>query len=292
MICEMYSFTIGTDPSLSADGRYLAFTASSSVPDDEDPQGGPPEQTVYRYDRLSRTYLKVSVLPRLVDEFRLARAFRPSIRNTGRYVAFSGFLYSDRIPSNPRFRLRIYVRDLVTGTTELVNVRPNGEIGPDSFPLHAAISGDGRYVAFSDFAMLIADDLFRRYIFVYDRLARVTRRASEHSLRPGVAGADTHPAISADGKAVTFTSSSSSYAAQDFNGTTDVFVYVGRRRFDVDINGERRMENLDVFAAVGARSALVTATEVEVTDGRVDILFRHRLQNPMVSAVEIVEEYR
>jgi hypothetical protein len=66
---------------------------------------------------------------------------------------------------------------------------------------------------------------------------------------------------------------------------------VGRRRFDVQIEGLTRFANVDVFAEAGAQTALVKFADVQVTDGHLDIKFLHRNQNPIIDAIEIVEQF-
>ena len=72
--------------------------------------------------------------------------------------------------------------------------------------------------------------------------------------------------------------------AENFSGA----FAVGARVFDVDVEGVRRFEDIDVFAAVGARAALVRSATVDVADGQINILFRHQTENPMVYAIEII----
>jgi hypothetical protein len=63
---------------------------------------------------------------------------------------------------------------------------------------------------------------------------------------------------------------------------------VGIRTFDVDMEGTLRFDNVDIFSEVGARAALVKSTDVTVTDGQLNILFRHQLQNPSIDAIEVI----
>lgn len=62
---------------------------------------------------------------------------------------------------------------------------------------------------------------------------------------------------------------------------------VGIRVFDVLMEGAMALDNLDVFAQVGANKALVTATPVTVADGKLTIDFIHVIQNPNISGIEI-----
>jgi hypothetical protein len=67
---------------------------------------------------------------------------------------------------------------------------------------------------------------------------------------------------------------------------------VGRRQFDVQINGLTRFQNIDVFGEAGAQTALVKFADVQVTDGHLDIKFLHRNQSPIIDAIEVVEQFR
>ena len=62
---------------------------------------------------------------------------------------------------------------------------------------------------------------------------------------------------------------------------------VGSRDFDVDIEGENKLNNLDIFALVGAETALVRMYDVEITDGFISIEMDARIDRPKLSAIEI-----
>ncbi len=62
----------------------------------------------------------------------------------------------------------------------------------------------------------------------------------------------------------------------------------GKRVFDVKLEGEKVIENLDIFAEVGQNKALdYTFQNVEVGDGRLDIDFVHRVEYPSIAAISI-----
>ncbi|MFC1648708.1 malectin domain-containing carbohydrate-binding protein [Nanoarchaeota archaeon] len=63
----------------------------------------------------------------------------------------------------------------------------------------------------------------------------------------------------------------------------------GIRLFDVSIEGEQVLDNYDIFNEAGARTAHVAEFETTVSDGNVEILFEHVLQNPKISAIEVIE---
>ena len=149
----------------------------------------------------------------------------PVASATGRYVAFVSEA-SNLVAGDTNRSLDIFVRDREAGTTERVSinsseVQGNGRSG-SSMP---AISADGRYVAFdSDATNLVGGDgNASGDVFVRDRVAGVTHRASI-----GLGGFEGNaqsfaPSISADGTVVAFSSDADNLVPDDNNGHADVF---------------------------------------------------------------------
>ncbi|HYS93416.1 MAG TPA: hypothetical protein VEL48_08295, partial [Candidatus Acidoferrales bacterium] len=92
--------------------------------------------------------------------------------------------------------------------------------------LSAAISGDGRFVAFeSDATNLVAGDTNgKRDIFVYDMTTRATTRASVDSLGRQSNGSSFNASKSADGRFVAFESDATNLVPSDSNLKRDIFV--------------------------------------------------------------------
>lgn len=61
----------------------------------------------------------------------------------------------------------------------------------------------------------------------------------------------------------------------------------GKRVFDVNAEGTQKINDLDVFAEVGARRALVKTFNVPVEDGTLNLTFGKVIEDPMVSAIEV-----
>jgi len=125
----------------------------------------------------------------------------------------------------------IFVRDLQTGTTTRVSVSSSGAQG-DNDSFDPSISDDGRYVAFwSAASNLVAGDtytcLFNEYeascpdVFVHDRQAGTTSRVSVDSAGAQADGISVYPAISGDGRYVTFSSAATNLVAGDTNTCLD-----------------------------------------------------------------------
>ena len=122
----------------------------------------------------------------------------------GRYVTFTANY--PLLASDTNETADIYVRDRMTGDVELISVASDGGIA-DASSDPAAISGDGRHVAFlSSASNLVPDDYNgRQDVFVRDRLTQTTTLVSL-----GVSGEPVDTAmyegisLSGDGRFVTF----------------------------------------------------------------------------------------
>ena len=140
---------------ISGDGRFVAFVSSATnlIPNDADDF----EANVYVRDLSLGITELVSVGS---DGTRADVGFfdRPSISADGRYVAFS--TSTSLVPEDTRaFSLDIYLRDRLTGTTELISVNSD-EVPGDGRSEGPSVSADGRFVAFqSDSANFASPDL-------------------------------------------------------------------------------------------------------------------------------------
>ena len=63
---------------------------------------------------------------------------------------------------------------------------------------------------------------------------------------------------------------------------------VGKRVFDVLLEGQLRIDKLDIYSRVGANTALIIGLPVTVNDGQLNIAFVHGIENPKVSAIEVL----
>ncbi|MBN1343638.1 MAG: chitobiase/beta-hexosaminidase C-terminal domain-containing protein [Phycisphaerae bacterium] len=110
-------------------------------------------------------------------------------------------------------------------STRLVSVSSDGAEATGGDCVDAAISGDGRYVAFAAAANLVADDTNeQRDVFIHDRRTGQTVRISL-----GLGGAQTdgdsvYPWLSGDGRYVAFESQATNLVSGDTNDAVDIFV--------------------------------------------------------------------
>jgi len=148
-----------------------------------------------------------------------------SISADGRFVAFAqgGAPLVAGVPDSAL--THVYVRDLLDGTTEIVDVSDSGIAGT-GHALAPSISADGRFVAFESEAddLVAGDTNVASDVFVRDRAAGTTSRVSIAA--DGSEGNDSsnEPSISADGNKVAFSSYADNLVLDDWNGSGDIFV--------------------------------------------------------------------
>ena len=109
--------------------------------------------------------------------------------------------------------------EVAAQSTTRVSVSSSGAQG-NQYSEQAAISGDGRFVAFSSVAStLIANDTNNSDdIFVHDRQTGATTRVSVSTTGGDANQPSRYPDISTDGRWVVFASTSSNIVAGDANG--------------------------------------------------------------------------
>lgn len=111
-------------------------------------------------------------------------------------------------------------------TTERVSVGALGAQG-NNHSWQAAISGNGRYVAFESLASnLVGDDTNGlQDVFVHDRLTGATVRVSVAGDGTQANGLSSRPSISQTGRFIAFHSAASNLVPGDTNGRDDIFVH-------------------------------------------------------------------
>src|SRR5439155_672714 len=147
----------------------------------------------------------------------------PSISADGRFVSFTS-ASTNLVPDDTNGNIDIFVHDRQTGATERVSVSSTG-VQADHNAFESAISSDGRFVTFeSQATTLVPEDSFlEQDIFVRDRLAGTTERVSDSSTGGEADDYSQAPALSSDGRFVTFESAASNVLPNDTNGFTDIY---------------------------------------------------------------------
>jgi Tol biopolymer transport system component len=205
--------------SISADGRYVAFSsdATNLVPGDRNGV-----RDVFVRDRVNGTTVRASTNNRGIEGD--AASDNPAISANGVYVAFASAA-TNLVPADLNARRDVFVKAVAGAAIEPVSITSAGLVGngESSMP---TISGNGKYVAFVSVANdLVVNDLNGvGDVFVRDRSARTTERVSLSSAGVEANGLSVTPVISADGKYVGFASRANNLVGGDTNGLQDIFV--------------------------------------------------------------------
>src|SRR5215212_2748712 len=218
-------------PSISADGRYVAFSSWASNLSANDTG----ISDVFVRDLQAGTTREMSVGP--IWPSANGSSFAPSISADGRYVAFfSGA--SDLVSGDTNNATDVFVRDRDTDADGVFD--ESGSASTRRIKVDCAyslcgttignrvtsISADGRYVAFNlpDSNLVANDTNGVNDVFVRDRQMGTTQRESVDGSGVEANGASGSPFISTDGRYVVFSSGASNLVASDTNNATDIFV--------------------------------------------------------------------
>jgi Tol biopolymer transport system component len=145
-----------------------------------------------------------------------------TISANGRYVAFSSDA-TNLTPLNPKTRRNEFVRDLNSGTTRQVNVSSGGKAGNGDCH-KPSISANGRFVAFESKATNLVPGAVRGWqIYLRDLVKHRTTLISKSSAGKAANGTTRNAAISGDGRYVAFSSQATNLIRGDSNHTWDVF---------------------------------------------------------------------
>lgn len=212
-------------PSISSDGRYVAFVSAADnlVPEDRNSMAD-----TFLYDRLTDNITRVSIASDGTEGDNSSFSTAAAISADGRYIAFCSYA-GNLVPGgdiNGGPNPDVYLRDREVGETTRVSVASDGTQAND-WSCKPAISANGRYVAFDSFASNLVDTgpNTNMDIFIHDRLTSKTSLISQ-ALSSEVANGDSQsPSISDDGRYVAFVSTADNLVTGDANGNWDIFVH-------------------------------------------------------------------
>ncbi|MEM7335291.1 MAG: hypothetical protein AAF490_24655, partial [Chloroflexota bacterium] len=218
------------DPSVSLDGRYVAFTsyASDLVPNDNNTtsiwiRDG---LDVFLYDRQSGSLKRVSLT---YSNSEIKGNSIGGISPDGQFIVFlSNGQNIINGETNGPFKPAIYLRNWKTGEIERLTF---GIESPTAFPDNAlggiSMSEDNRYVVFeAEATNLVSNDTNGVLdVFMLDRQTGITKRISQPPAGGNGNGLSAKARISLDGSVIVFHSEASNLVPNDTNGSMDVFAY-------------------------------------------------------------------
>lgn len=191
---------VSYEPSLSPDGRYVALVSEAANLVSNDTNG---LSDVFVRDRLLGTNERLSVGP--TGDQGNGGSYSPAFSSNGRYVSFvSG---ATNLASGAPAGQSLYVRDRVTGTTEMVAA--SVEIG------RSPISDDGRFIAYATSAN----------VHVLDRVSNTIEPVAASTGGAAPNGTTRHLAMTPDGRYVAFVSYANNLVDGDTNGGSDTFIH-------------------------------------------------------------------
>lgn len=200
---------------ISGNGQVLTYTHIATS------ANGYPEVFVHHLSTGKNTRVSVTPDGKKAD----GGSNLSSISSNGRYVAFDSQA-TNLVSGDSNSVTDIFVRDLKTRKTERISLASDG-VQANADSSLAAISPDGRYVAFSSAASnLVKNDGngAAADIFVHDRNSHETTRITSSDGTESD-GQDEYPAISEGGRFVAFTSDATNLVPGDTNKMPDIFVH-------------------------------------------------------------------
>lgn len=209
-------------PSISADGRFVAFLSAAS-----DLLAGDTNSLTDIFIEDTRLGDVSLVSSGAGGEQADGESSRPAVSADGRLVAFSS-LANNLVPEDTNGKRDVFVKDMQSGTVRLVSSAPDGSSarGNSGYSV-VQISGDGRFVAFeSEAADLVPDDTNgKRDIFIRDlATGDITRVSVSAAGNEGLEDSYKSASISTDGQWIAFQSDAPNLVAGDTNGKSDIFV--------------------------------------------------------------------
>ncbi len=206
---------------VSADGRYVAFSSFATDLVDGDTNGA---QDVFVRDMVAGTTALVST----TSSGALANGGSSlsglsgarEISDDGRYVAFLSAATNLVLVGNNGWP-QVFVKDMSTGAVVRASVSNDGQTG-NAASQAPVISGNGQVVAFQSAARNLSPLSDTTQVFVRDLIASTTTLESAGA---AVVGApSTNPALSFDGRYLAFESAAALHPRDADNGTPDIFL--------------------------------------------------------------------
>ncbi len=213
--CRVYK-----GPSLSKDGRYVAFHSGGTNLVDDDTNGF---FDIFRHDRVTGETIRVSLNTQ--GEQANSECWLRDMSPDGRFIVFHSAA-TNLVPDDNNDNRDIFLHDVETGVTERISISSEGNEA-DNINDSPRVSDNGRFVTFASRASnLVDDDTNDDWdVFVRDRQVERTWRVSVNSLGEQGDSFARHPSISGNGRWITFHSVSTNLVDDDTNGERDIFLH-------------------------------------------------------------------
>jgi Tol biopolymer transport system component len=209
-------------PEISGDGRYVTFISFATNLVANDVNG---RDDVFRHDLVTGETILVSVSSAGVQQNAALIDEQVAISHDGDRIVFTSEatnLVAQPVTSGVS---QVYVREVSTGTTRLVSMRPPGLVG-NGISHRAEISADGNHVTFKSYAsnLVVQDTNGSADIFLAELPAQTVERVSLGDQGQQVGGDSLESSVSGDGRLVAFMTWANNVVPNDTNFVTDVFL--------------------------------------------------------------------
>jgi len=226
-----------SQPVISGDGRFVAFVSAAT---NLVPGATSGLEEIYLYDRLNGSLQWVSA-PR-IESANDGVSGEPAISADGNWVAFSS--NSAQLVSGDTLGLRdIFLWNRVSNAIDRASVtQAGGEANSLSYV--PALSADGRFIVFRSHASNLVPSEIPNMgdIFLRDNLNGALQRVNLSTTgEQALDGPSDEPAISADGRFITFRSYATNLVPNDTNSSPDIFVR--------DMQGTTTRVSVDSYSA-------------------------------------------
>lgn len=266
------------EPSISYDGRYVAFDsyASNLSPDDANISGDGDRDVFIRDRALSTTLLASETPSGAVEPDRGART--PALDDSGQLIAF--LTGRDMVPEDTNADQDLYVRDMATGEYTLLDAYGDGSaLGNNAYEIQ--MSGDGQHVMFEvQYASLLPEDTNGRSdVYVWSWATDEFVLASETPTSAVVTDRGARSAgMSADGRYIGIFTGRDMVPA-DTNGSQDLYIRdmeTGEYTYvDLIGDGSSPGDGLYDFQMTGDGAFIVFDSDMDLlpedTNGRKDV---------------------
>jgi Tol biopolymer transport system component len=206
-------------PSVTADGRYIAFESGSTNLVGNDTNNA---TDIFVRDRVTGKTVRVSLSSGGAQGN--DGSYNANISADGRYVAFISDA-TNLVPHDTNAATDVFVRDRVNHVTKRISVNTAGRQA-NATSYSPVVSADGRFVAFWSVASNLVhhDTNAAPDVFVRDRQRKTTTRVSINTAGFEGNGGSRNPTISRDGRFVAFESLANNLIGSDTNAVADIFV--------------------------------------------------------------------
>lgn len=212
-------------PSISADGRYIAYASNAInlVPDDTNGIAD-----IFVYDRKKKITTRVSVNSDGSQAVGTGAqgSIDPEISADGRYVVFSSKA-ENLVTGDNNGVSDVFIHDMVTHQTKLVSVTSGGDFLGNNHSSKPSVSSYGRYVVYQSAATnLVSGDAPNQWeVYMFDTSNSTTRKISAVSDTVNANNRSIYPRITPNGRFVTYVSFATNLDPADNNPRSDVYLY-------------------------------------------------------------------